>query len=85
MAGRGSPGQDVNGNTAPAVGPIEHQMLGSSRLQAWLAGRELAGQKVSVPKAPAVGPTRKTRILDSCRPGGFLASWLAGLLGQGVK
>ena len=27
--------------------------------------------------SPAVGPTRKTRILDSCRSGGFQASWLA--------
>ena len=28
----------------------------------------------------AVGTTRKTRILDSCRSGGFQAGWLAGRL-----
>ena len=30
----------------------------------------------------AVGPTRKTRILDSCRSGGFQAGWLAGWLAR---
>ena len=55
------------------------------RLPGWLAGR-VAGQKVSVVMTPFVGPTRKIRILDSCRSGGFQAGWLAGrLAGQGVK
>ena len=40
----GRPGQKVNGNSAPAVGPIETMVPG------------LPGQKVNGNGAPAVGP-----------------------------
>ena len=50
----------------------------------WLAGR-LAGQGANVVSTPAVAPTRKTRILDSCRSGGFQAGWLAGWLARSPR
>ena len=61
--------------TSPGTDVLLCYSLEASRLAGWLAG--WLARKFSQPKRPAVGPTRKTRILDSCRSGGFQASWLA--------
>ena len=51
----------------------DHDFLGTSR------GSQHPSP-VKVLRKQLWGPTRKITILDSCGPGGFLASWLAGLL-----
>ena len=56
--------------------------LEASRLAGWQAGWNWLARKFSQPNREAVGPTRKTRILDSCRSGGFQAGWLAGWLAR---